>query len=57
MAVAGINNNLFPPIIETAMPAFIYSQGVDIYFSLSLYNNFSDIANNAQVTVRNQKDN
>ena len=57
MAVAGINNSLFPPIVETAMPAFIYSQGVDVYFSLSLYNNFNDIANNAQVTVRNQKDN
>lgn len=57
MAVAGINNNLFPPIIETAMPAFVYTQGVDVYFSLSLYNNFGDIANNAQVTVRNQKDN
>lgn len=57
MAVAGINNNLFPPIIETAMPAFIYSQGVDVYFSLSLYNDFGDISSNAQVTVRNQKNN
>ena len=42
MAVAGINNNLFPPIIETAMPAFIYNEGIDIYFSISLYNSYND---------------
>lgn len=57
MAVAGINNNLFPPIIETAMPAFIYNEGIDIYFSISLYNSYNDIRKNAQITVRDQKNN
>lgn len=57
MAVAGINNNLFPPIIQTAMPAFIYDGDVRVYFAISSYNSYNSIRHNAQVTVRNQYDN
>jgi hypothetical protein len=51
-----INNNLFPPIISTYMPAFIKSRGCKIYFSLSDYNSKEDIKN-VQVTVRGQNTN
>lgn len=57
-----INNNLYPPIIETYNPAFLINSGnivkdtCRIYFSISLYNSFSDIAN-AQVTVSYQNNN
>ena len=52
-----VNNNLYPPIIETYMPAFLIDQGVcRIYFSLSSFNSFDDIIN-AQVTIRHQATN
>ena len=37
------NTNLYPPIIDTYMPAFIRSQNCKVYFSLSSYNNLCDI--------------
>lgn len=49
-------NNLFPPIIDTYMPAFVRSGPCYIYFSLSPYNSLDDILN-AQVTVTNQSNN
>ncbi len=50
--------NLYPPVIDTYMPSFVASDsnGMRIYFSLSLYNNVSAIKN-VQLTVRNQKTN
>ena len=51
--------NLYPPIVDTYMPAFLIdSENISknicrVYFSLSLFNKITDIQN-AQVTVRNQ---
>lgn len=53
-----ININLYPPIVDTYVPAFLVDSGTDkdicrIYFTLSKFNIISDIAN-IQITVRNQ---
>lgn len=52
----GIENNLYPPIVATWMPAFIRTETCKVYFSLSIYNSKDDIAN-AQVIINNQSDN
>lgn len=54
--MAGIGNNLYPPVINTYMPAFLRTQSCRIYFSLSAYNSISEIAN-AQISVTNQNTN
>lgn len=57
-----VNINLYPPVVETYMPAFLIGSSdiqkntCRVYFSISLYNNLSDIKN-AQVTVANQNTN
>lgn len=57
-----INNNLYPPIVKTYMPAFVTNSDnteettCKVYFSLSPYNKSTDIAN-VQVTVRDQNSN
>lgn len=57
-----INNNLYPPIVKTYMPAFVTNSSnieettCKVYFSLSPYNKSTDIAN-VQVTVRDQNSN
>ena len=52
-----INNNLYPPIVDTYMPAFLKDTSpARIYFSLSAFNVESDIKN-IQVSVRNQNTN
>ena len=53
-----ININLYPPIVNTYIPAFLVDSGTDkdicrIYFTLSQFNTEDDIEN-VQVTVRNQ---
>lgn len=48
--------NLYPPILDTAMPGFSRDDGVDIYFSISDYNSIEDIEN-AQITITNQYNN
>ena len=53
-----ININLYPPIVDTYVPAFLVDSGTDkdicrIYFTLSKFNTISDIKN-VQITVRNQ---
>lgn len=63
----GIINNLYPPIINTLMPAFIYTQTCKVYFAISNYNKLSsedstsqtDIIdiNKVQVIVQKQKTN
>ena len=54
-----ILNNLYPPIVDTYAPAFLVDSAsaskntCKIYFSISLYNSYSDIKN-AQVSVSSQ---
>lgn len=48
--------NLYPPIVDTYMPAFLYTESCKIYFSLSPYNNFNDIKY-AQVVLTYQNSN
>lgn len=48
--------SLFPPIVSSSMPAFIYTEGCRIYFSLSSYNTQADIKH-VQVSVRYQTTN
>lgn len=45
-------NNLYPPVIDTYMPAFLVSEECRIYFSISQYNNIEEI-NHAQLTLVN----
>lgn len=59
MAIS-IQNNLYPPIFKQSyMPAFIYTEGCRIYFSISQYNNLEDLHETVpvQVTVQDQKTN
>ena len=57
-----VNINLFPPVLDTYMPAFLIGSSdiqkntCRVYFSISLYNSLNDIKN-AQVTVANQNTN
>lgn len=51
-----ININLYPPIVNTYMPAFLIKDTCRVYFTLSQYNTYSDIAN-VQVTLRKQNTN
>ena len=51
--IINANTYLYPPIIDTYMPAFILGNTCRVYFSISAYNKIEDIAF-AQVTVRNQ---
>ena len=57
-----VNINLYPPVVETYMPAFLIGSSdiqkntCRVYFSISLYNSLSDIKN-AQVTIANQNTN
>lgn len=52
-----VTNNLYPPIINTYMPAFLIDDGkCNVYFSLSNFNSESDIKN-VQVTILNQNTN
>lgn len=57
-----VNINLFPPVVETYMPAFLVGSSdsqkntCKVYFSISLYNSLNDIKN-VQVTVANQNTN
>lgn len=52
-------NNIFPGIIDTAMPGFDINDGqVKVYVELSKYNKFTDIkANCVQVTLKHQNNN
>ena len=57
--MAGINNNLYPPIFNKSyMPAFVRENGCRIYFSISTYNSLSEIKKDkVQITVQNQRTN
>ena len=52
-----VNNNLFPPIIDSYMPAFLQKKDgkCRVYFSISSFNTMEDISKDlVQVTVTNQ---
>lgn len=57
-----VNINLYPPVVDVYMPAFLVGSSdiqkntCRVYFSISLYNSLNDIKN-AQVTVANQNTN
>jgi len=51
-----INSNIYPPLLQDTLPAFIRTQSCKIYFSLSVYNSLADIQN-AQITLVNQQTN
>lgn len=56
----GIGNNLYPPIVDSWMPAFIRTDagGCRVYFSISSYNSLSEINTQAvQVSINHQKTN
>ena len=38
-----LTSNLYPPLVDTFMPAFVRTQPCRIYFSLSDYNSESEI--------------
>ena len=52
-----ISNNLYPPIINTYMPSFIYKEACRVYFSLSNFNKYEQVANNVQITVNDKNTN
>lgn len=45
--------NLYPPLIDSFMPAFIHTSTCRVYFSLSDFNSMDNIAH-AQVVLKNQ---
>ena len=51
-----VNINLYPPIVNTYVPAFLVNETCRLYFSLSPYNTMENIEN-VQVTLRNQNTN
>lgn len=51
-----ILNNLYPPIVETYMPAFKTGDKCKVYFALSTYNDLKDIKY-VHITARDQKTN
>jgi len=51
-----VNIHLYPPVINTYIPAQIKNQSLRIYFSISDYNDYDDIAN-AQITISDQESN
>ena len=62
--MAGINNNLYPPIFNKSyMPAFVRDTECRVYFSISVYNSLSEMHHSGseidgvQVIVQNQKTN
>lgn len=52
----GIENNLYPAVVSTYMPAFVRTSACRVYFSLSIYNNVDEIKN-VQVIINNQNTN
>lgn len=48
-------NNIFPPVLDTYMPAFSlkFEDGCRVYFSLSSYNNIEELYE-AQIVINNQ---
>lgn len=54
-----VNNNLYPPLVQNVMPAYIKSTGnfdYKVYFSISSYNSIDDIRN-VQFTLVDTRNN
>ena len=56
MAAVSTNFTLYPPIVDTYMPAFLNTDTCKIYFSLSSYNSLEDIGG-LQYIVKRQNNN
>ena len=56
MATPNLNFTLYPPIVDTYMPAFLSDDACTVYFSLSSYNSLEDIQG-LQFTVKRQDKN
>ena len=54
--MASLIGTLYPPVIDTFMPAFIYTKAVRVYYSLPAYGNLNNI-NWLHITVTDQKTN
>ena len=54
--MATVVSTLYPPQVETFMPAFPYNEAVRVYFSLSVFDSVNDIKR-VHVSVVNQKTN
>ena len=63
--MASINNNLYPPICATYMPAFDRTDECRVYFSISPYNSLNNLHHSSQnslidavqIIIKNQKTN
>ena len=54
--MATVASTLYPPQVETFMPAFVYTDAVKIYFSISTFNSKTDIKK-VHISVVDQKTN
>ena len=54
--MATVASTLYPPQVETFMPAFIYTDAVKVYFSISTFNTVTDIRK-IHISVVDQKTN
>ena len=54
--MASLIGTLYPPVIDTFMPAFIYTEGVRVYYSLPSYGDLNNI-NLLHITVTDQETN
>ena len=57
-----MSNNLYPPIVESSMPAFVHTDYCEIYFAISSFNDLDSNSgtinhNLVQITVRDLKTN
>lgn len=50
-----IGNNLYPPVVDNEITAFIIEDTCKLYFSLSRFNNINDIKNYAFFSLKNTK--
>lgn len=52
-----VKNTLYPPILDTAMPAFVHTDEARIYFGVSEFNNYEDDIQGLLYTVNRQDNN
>jgi len=51
-----ITANIYPPLVQDTLPAFIRTKTCKVYFSLSIYDSATDIKN-VQISLINQRNN
>lgn len=54
--MATILNTTYPPIVDSFMPAFLYTKNAKIFFSISAFTSIDDI-DLVHVAISNQKNN